>query len=271
MRDLMRDALMSVTRNAPTWQLAAARDRLVAGVAAVICSPSESVMEIASRIQSECESVIEERSDAGDTRSETLPDTLPDTLAQLADSIAAAVERAGGIPSSPRDTARVLSAAGVTGGAPAWPSLANSVAVAPFALLGWLLHGPAFAYVWRQAQRTARDRTEIVARAFLPGLYLILCWYLALGLFFAVGLYAIGQSTWFAIPAVMLLPRLGDLALSWRDAIDALRLRRRVANWLESDRAPLRSSAGALRAAWTSHISGSAVKAAAYIVTEASS
>ena len=258
MRDLMRDALMSVTRNAPTWEHAAARDRLVACVAAVICSPSESIMEFASRIQTECESVIEGRSDAGDS------------LAQLSDSIVAAVERAGGIPSSPRDTARVLAAAGVTGGAPAWPSLITSVAAAPFALLGWLLHGPAFAYVWRQAQRTARDRTEIVARAFLPGLYLILCWYLALGLFFAVGLYAIGQSAWFAIPAVMVLPRLGDLALSWRDAIDALRLRRRVANWLESDRAPLRSSAGALRAAWTSHISGSAVKAAAHIVTEAS-
>ena len=258
MRNRLRDTLISMTRNAPTWELAESRDRLVAAVSAATCPPGESVLEVASHIQLECGRVVEQLSENADT------------VTELADAIAAAVEQAGGIPSSPRDTARVLSGAGVTGGAPNWPSAAVTVATAPFALLGWLLHGPVFAYVWRQAQRTAGDRTEIVARAFLPGLYLILCWYLVLAVVFAVGLYAIGQSTWLVLPAVMVLPRLGDLALSWRDAIEALRLRRRVASWHESDRASLRTSADALRVTWTSHLSGSAVKAAAHMSVEAS-
>ena len=266
MRDRMREALMSVTRNSTSWELAESRDRMVAAVSAVICPPRDSVLEVASRIQTACAHIAQTRADTAPAQ----PDATAQTLTDLADSITAAVARAGGLPSSPRDTARVLAAAGVEGGEPAWPSLTGTLITTPISLLGWLLHGPAFAYIWWQAQRTARDRTEIVARAFMPGLYLILSWYSALGVCFAVGLYAIGQSTWFAIPAVMLLPRLGDVALSWRDAVDALRLRRRVANWLESDRAPLRSSAGALRAAWTSHISGSAVKAVAHIATEAS-
>jgi len=258
MRDRMRDTLMSVTRNASTWDQAESRDRLVAGVSAAICAPSQPILEVAAHIQQECGRVVDE--DTGNA----------DSLTHLADSIAAAVARAGGIPSSPRDTARVLSAVGVQDGAPDWPSSATTVATAPFALLGWLLHGPFFACVWHQAQRTAADRTEIVARAFTLGFYLILCWYAGLAVCFSVVLYATGQSAWFVVPAVMLLPRLGDLALSWRDAIEALRLRHRVANWPESDRAPLRNSARALRVAWTSHLSGSAVKAAAHNAVEAS-
>lgn len=258
MRDWMRELLMSVTRNAPTWELAEARDRLIATTSAVICPPHDSLLEVATRIQSRCAHLVETRSDGADR------------LIELGDLIAAAVVQAGGIESSPRDTARVLAAAGVDGGAPKWPSVPSTIALAPMALIGLALHGPIFAHVWRQAQRTASDRAEIVARAFLPGLYLILCWYVGVGVVFAVGLYAIGQSTWFVIPAVMVLPRLGDLALTWRDAIRALRLRRRVASWPESVRAPLCTSAGALRAAWSSHLSGSAVKAAAHMNVEAS-
>lgn len=258
MRDRMRDLLMTVTRNAPTWEMAEARDRLVAACSAVTCPPNESILEIAARMQSECERLVETRGDGTDTRIE------------LAERIAEGVVRAGGIQSSPRDAARVLAAAGVEGGAPRWPSIVATAAIAPLALVGLALHAPIFSHVWRQAQRTAADRSEIVARAFLPGLYLILFWYLALAVVFAIGLVSIGQSTWFVIPAVMTLPRLGDLALTWRDAIKALRLRRRVANWPESDRAPLRTAAGALRAAWTSHYSDSAVKAAAHMNVEAS-
>ncbi len=250
-RDRMRDALASVTRNAPTWELAASRDRVTAAVAGAICGADESVLVVASLVQADC-------------------GVLASQWHHLVDPISTAIERAGGISRSPRDAARVLGACGVSGGAPAWPSTVGTLALAPLAALGWALLGPALWFVWRQAKRTAADRTEQVARAFAPGLYLILLWHVALGALFAVGLRAVGYPVWLAIPAVMLLPRLGDLTLSWHDAMAALRLRRHVTRWPESERAPIRTAADALCAAWQSHSSGSAVKAAPHMGAEAS-
>jgi hypothetical protein len=77
-------------------------------------------------------------------------------------------------------------------------------------------------------------------------------WYAALVVLMAVALHVTGHSAWWAVPAMTVLPRLGDLSMSWRDAVLAWRLRRRVRRWLEPDRAALRTTAGALRVAWRS-------------------
>ncbi len=247
MRHRMQDALLAVTRNARSWEDAAARDRISATVAAVITEPRTSLRVVAADVAREL--------DRGG-----VPD---ESVGEHARLIAAAVAHAGGIATSPRDCARVLDAAGRRGGVPLWPSITRTTVATPIALLGWLTHGPAFAGIWRMAQRTAQDRAQIVARAFVPGVYLILCWYLLLTVGAAVTLATAGRPLWLAIPLLVLLPRLGDIAVAWRDALAAWRLRFRVRRWSAADRAALCTAADALRIAWLSHESSAAVKAVA--------
>jgi hypothetical protein len=61
----------------------------------------------------------------------------------------------------------------------------------------------------------------------------------------------------------MLLPRLGDVAVWWLDAMQALRLRMRVARWPASERTALCLAADALRVAWHSHLASTVVHSAA--------
>jgi hypothetical protein len=75
--------------------------------------------------------------------------------------------------------------------------------------------------------------------------------YVVLGGLIALGFRAASVSAWWAIPVVMLLPRLGDIGLAWRDDVRALRLRARVRRLPESERAAIRDVAGRLQAAWT--------------------
>ncbi len=251
LRERMRDALLAVTRNAPSWEVALERDRIVAAIAASITGPGD-LRLTACEIQQRCSAIAE---------------AAPTNIGALAADLSATVDRAGGMPVSPRDCARVIATAeegeadGVRASAAAeWPSWLAVVAATPFAVLGWITHGPIFSFIWRRASAT-KDPTEIAARAMIPGLYLIFGWYVLLGALFMVGLGATAHAVWWGVPAVMLLPRLGDVAVWWRDAVRAMRLRGRVRRWPEQERAAVRTTARALRAAWHSHLSSVAVKA----------
>jgi hypothetical protein len=250
LRDRMREALAAVTRNSPSWETAEFRDSLIAAVAGVLASRTEDVHEVAARVQRSCAAAASE--------------TNPTSVGELASEITQAVARAGAMGTSPRDVARVLSAAGVRAGRPEWPSRAVALAATPLAAIGWLIHGPAFVAIWSAAQRGARDRTEYVARAFVPGLYLILCAYVLAGGFLAALLLLTSWSSWWAIVFVPLLPRLGDVAVWWRDSTRAIGLRTRVMRWPASERAALCLAADALRVAWHSHLASTVVHPAGH-------
>ena len=247
--DRMRTALLAATRNSSSWDAASQRDRLIAVIGALESGGDDSPLVSAARVQATCATA----SDAADW-----PDNA---LRPLVDEIATAVARAGGIVTSSRDSARVCAASGVQQVESDWPSPVWLLLMTPLGLLGLLVHGPILVAIWKLAKRSTKDRSEWVARAFVPGLYLMLLWYVALGSMIAVGLHASAHSAWFAFPAVMLLPRLGDFAVTWRDALNAERLRRRVMRWSQADRAAVCITASALRAAWHSHQTSSVVKA----------
>ena len=141
------------------------------------------------------------------------------------------------------------------------------LALSPIGLIGLAVHAPVFALIWWLSKRISLLQTDRAARAIVPGLYLMFVWYAALAVMIAFGLRA---SSWGAarpFPLVLLavamvvppLPRIGDIAVGWRHAWKAFRLHRRVLRWPESERAAIRTSAEALRAAWTSHLNRSAV------------
>ncbi len=176
----------------------------------------------------------------------------------LADTVA----EAGGIATSPRDHARLLHAAGLDDVDAGWPAGPGWWAVAVLGPLGWALHAPVFLACDRVARRLAHQRTEVVARALVPGLFLVVGWYLVLALIAgAVVVRATGTlegSRWgigrlvpaaiVALAVLAVLPRLGDAAVAWRDGVAARRFRRTVRAWPAERRAALRAAGLALRA-----------------------
>lgn len=118
------------------------------------------------------------------------------------------------------------------------------------AVVGLALHAPLMWGVWQFAKRTAKVRTDVIARAIMPGLHLILLGYVVLGGLIALGFPAASVSGWWAVPVVMLFPRLGDLGLAWRDGARALRLRARVRRLSEAERATVLAAAERVRSAW---------------------
>lgn len=239
----MHERLTAVTRNSVTWGDAEVRDRLVAAVAALSARAGEPILVTAARVQRRCSALVEpaETPRADDDSA---------TWRALAEPLAEAVANAGGIPTSARDTARLLDAAGVANPQAKWPSTGWMLIAAIPAMLGLVLLGPIMRAVWWLGRETATVRTDYMARAILPGLHLILLWHLVVGASFALGFRALSLSGWWAIPVVWLLPRLGDVGLTWRDALRAQRLRYRVRTRPAAEREAIHVAAAQLRAAW---------------------
>jgi hypothetical protein len=103
------------------------------------------------------------------------------------------------------------------------------------ALLGWAFHGLLFKAIWRYAVKSAESRAHRVAKAYLPGIYIVLGWYLGLTALAALLLSRFGQSPLLSLLLFMLLFRLGDVAVKWRHGLTALTFRRRVSR-LDADR-----------------------------------
>jgi 1-acyl-sn-glycerol-3-phosphate acyltransferase len=255
----LRDALLAVTRNSETWDDAACRDRLIAAVAAVSAGP-QPMWEYTAQIQQRCSQLVATRADDDES-------TRGVRWRTISHAIAVAVRRAGGIETSALDTARVLAAGNAARQTevgewverdgnvyqpadPRWPALTPLLATTVPALLGLALHAPIWALVRWNARRSMQVRTDYAAKAILPGLHLIFLSYLLLGGLFALGFRAGGWSGAWAVPALMMLPRLGDLGLWWRDGVRGLAVRARVARWSSTERAALTAAAKQLRAAW---------------------
>ena len=228
LNERMYEMLLGVTRSSSSWDHADARDRLVAAVAAFGADGESSLAATAVACQHRCADLIES-------------DSAPDWRALVA-PIAESVARAGGIPTSARDTARVFDAAGAPTEQARWPSIMAVVAAAPVAVVGLLVHAPLWWVVRRAARQMMEVRTDYVAKAILPGLHLMLLGYLCIAATTALVFRAVGVSLWWVVPVVMALPRLGDLALWWRDAVRAIALRVRVRRWSAADRAAVRAA-----------------------------
>ncbi|MEQ1693611.1 MAG: lysophospholipid acyltransferase family protein [Gemmatimonas sp.] len=237
--------LLSVARSISSWPNAEARDRLVAAVSACSATSAEPLLETSANVQRRCGFLVE-----GCDPSQTEQEVPIVHWRTISDELAELVHRAGGLATSARDTARVLDAAGSPNPQACWPTRTWMLATVVPATIGLILNGPMQWSVWQLAGRTATARTDRVARAILPGLHLIFLGYVVLGGLFALGFRASSLSAWWALPVVMLLPRLGDLGLAWRDAVCAWRLRARVQRLSVGERAAIRAAAERVWSAW---------------------
>ncbi len=263
----LHDALHAVTRNNSSWPSAESRDLLIAPLAALLATAGQPLLETAAAVQHRCSLLVEGRdpSQRGDEHPEIHAASHAASHApahgehghhrgvswrSIAGPLNDAVRRAGGIDTSARDTARVLDAAGVANAQAAWPSSVWLVVAAVPAVVGLAVHAPLWVLVRWMARKTAEVRTDLMAKTILPGLHLIFLGYLVLGGLCALGFRAAAVSAWWALPVLVLLPRLGDLGLSWRDGVRARCLRARVRRWSAADRASLATTASAVRSAW---------------------
>lgn len=100
---------------------------------------------------------------------------------------------------------------------------------APWAVLGLLLHAPAWLAIDWLARRTATVAEDVMARRILPGLYVMVTWYVVLlvGIWRAVrALASAGDlplspsatATAGALLLLVLLPTMGTVGVRWRDA-----------------------------------------------------
>jgi hypothetical protein len=239
--DALKASLLTVTRNAPTWEEAATRDEMVAAVAAQL-APGDPLGATTAVLERAAPLAADAHSDG--------PSGEAVRIKTAAHTLARAVERAGGIGTSSVDHARLLLALGVHTERSLVPSLLLLGVAAPAAAVGWLVHAPILALVYRVAKQGATARTDVVPRCFAPGLYLVLGWWLLTALLLAVGLGLAGWSPLWALAALVTLPRLGDLAIRWGNWFKGRQLVQRVRTWATPDQMALREAAATVREVW---------------------
>ncbi len=248
--DQLRTTLLGVTRNAPDWESRTECDELVAAVAAVqppaTTASQAPLLERAVRLVPLAESLVANRRSAAATPYASRLDSFVSELSHR-------VHDAGGIRTSARDHARVLQGAGLATEArltPLWALLLMT----PPALIGWLTHGPIFWVVWRVAHRFATARTDVVARAFVPGLQVVAAWYVLLAVAAVAGLVLTGHANGLAAVVLLLfvtqLPAAADVAVAWRDGWRGRALVWRVQRWPAARRTEIVRVAEALRREW---------------------
>jgi hypothetical protein len=106
------------------------------------------------------------------------------------------------------------------------------------------------------AHRSAKARTDVVARAFVPGLQVVAAWYLLLAIVAVATLVLTGNASGLTVVALLLLvtqlPTAADVAVAWRDGWRGRALVWRVRRWPAARRAEIARVAEALRAEWKS-------------------
>ena len=255
----MRRMLRAGSRRAESTVEARHRDRLIAATAASLAARGTEpeggdALAIAARV-------------AASWRSLAAVPGADDAAVRLA----GVVEGCGGGGSSSHDHLVVVHAADpasrfrASGSAAAPVATARRRAIAdwPLALPGWLLHKPLAAAAWWLSGRVMRAPSDRAARTIVPGLYLAMLWYLVVALLVALLVRASGVPGAFAplasLVALLLLPRLGDLGVRWRDALRTLGVARRARGLPSAERETVRALSRTLVASWDSSLNGSAV------------
>jgi len=210
-----RDALLSVTRSSPTWEETAQRDRCVAALAAQE-DPGDPVAATVALVQP-----VQQLLDGLHPATE---------LREAAHRLADAVQVAGGMPTSATDHARLRYALGLTTGSAPWPHPVLLLGALP-AFMGALVHAPAWMALQWWGRKYATYRTDIPARFMVPGLYWVVGWWVLLTAVMALVLPVTGRSSWWALGAMLLMPRLGDFSLAWGRAWQGARFVSRIRGW----------------------------------------
>lgn len=237
----IRESLLGVTRNAPSWEAAATRDELVAAAAAV-SAPRDALGAAPALVPAAAALARDAHGDG--------PRPVAVRVRTAAHALANGVESAGGIGTSATDHARLLHALDVTTAAAPVPAIVLWMGL-PAAAIGWALTGPILPLVIALARRGSRARSDFVAACFVPGLYLVLAWWLLVALLAALLLATIGWSPLWALALLVALPRFGDLAMAWKEWLRGWRLVARVHRWSTPQRQALREAAAVVRA-WVS-------------------
>lgn len=233
----IRESLMTVTRNSATWEEGATRDELVA-VMAALSAPKDPLSAAPA-------AVLRATALAADAHGDG-PSPVAVRVRTAAHALARAVEKAGGISTSAVDHARLLHALDVYKAAAPVPTIVLWMGV-PAAAIGWALNGPILPLVYALARRGTRARSDFVAACFVPGLYLVLVWWLLVALLAGGALATVGWSPLWALLLLVSLPRFGDLAMGWKSWLEAWRLVARVHKWSTPERQALRDAAAAVR------------------------
>lgn len=234
----IRDGIRAVTRNSATWPEAACRDEITAAAAGVL-APHNPLQAAPSFVEPAAMVAADALGDG--------PSPLAVRVRTAAHRLAQAVERAGGIGTSSVDMARLLHALDVHQAAPRGHTIRRWMGL-PVAAIGWAFNGPVLPLVYAIARRATKQRTDFVAACFVPGLYVVLLWWLLLALVASVVLAAMGQSPLWALLFLVSLPRCGDLAMRWKDRARAWRLGVRVRRWSAAERQALRDASDVIRA-----------------------
>lgn len=235
--DHLREVIRGVTRNSATWEEAATRDEIVAA-AAGLSAPRDPLPAATALVAAAATTAAEAHGDG--------PGTQSVRVRTAAHTLARAVERAGGIGTSSVDMARLLHALDVHKPAAPVPTIALWMGL-PAAAIGWALNGPILPVVYVLAKRGTKQRSDFVAACFVPGLYVVLLWWLIVALIAAGVFAAIGWSPLWAVLLLVSLPRFGDLAMGWKEWFRAWRLVARVHKWGTPERTALREAAGVMR------------------------
>lgn len=229
-----RDALLSVSRSSPTWEEATRRDEIVAALAAQE-RPDDPIAGTVALVQP-----VQKLLDG------LQPATaLPEAAHRLAD----AVQVAGGIPTSATDHARLRYALGLTTGSAPWSLPVLLLGAVP-AFTGALVNAPAWMALQWWGRKYATYRTDIPARFMVPGLYWVVGWWVLLTAVIALVLPLTGQSPWWALGAMLLMPRLGDYALAWGRAWQGARFVSRIRGWERPCKDAVAVEMERLQAAW---------------------
>ena len=244
--DFIRDALQSLTRNARTERDVAVLATVSAVVGAAISSNTTSPIAAAHQAQRALSKLS--AADGIFVADSVAPSAIEwreplFKLQQAALELSHVTATFGARSWSARDQADVLNAAGDTNVAARSISSVMLLLTAPLAVVGWLWHAVPWFASYAIAKKFAPRNAEFAAIVLVPGLYIVVVWYL----FVPALLLMSGVTPWLALFLFLVQPRLGDFALGWRDWWRRWRLMSRVRAASSDQRYAIRTLGASLR------------------------
>ena len=249
--DFICDTLRAVTRNARTQRDAEVLASIAAAAGAALSSPTENPMIAAHRVQ--CALSRLSAADGIFVADSIAPAAIEqrEVIAQFesaALALSKAAARFGAQGWSARDIADVLSAVSCDPVARRKTNglILSLLLLAPVAAIGWLWHAIPWWASHALGKRLAPRRVEIAALTLVPGLYVMVLWYVSLPML----LLAFGTSPLLVLLVFLLQPRFGDLAITWRDRYRTRRLRSRAKTTPLADRLTIQSLSTTVVESW---------------------
>ena len=246
---LICEALREVTRNARTQRDAEVLASIAAAAGAALSSHNENPMVAAHQVQRTLSRVsaadeifvADSVAPAAINQRVAIEQFQSDALA-----LSNATAKLGARRWSARDIAEVLSTAGDDPTAHRKMDVLSLLVLAPVAAIGWLWHAIPWWASHALAKRLAPRPVEVAALTLVPGLYVMVLWYVSVPLL----LLAFGISPLLVLSLFVLQPRLGDQAIVWRDRWRTRRMCKRVRSAAMAERVKIRSLAAAVVDSW---------------------